>query len=306
MHIFLTGATGYIGSAVLDAFLRAGHEVDALVREPAKAEYLARRGVRAIVGELGNPGAYALAAEGADVIVHTALDSSSIRRDKMDRQAVETFLAAATNRAASGQPAAFIYTSAVWVLGDTGTPVEEDAPLRPTAYTAWRPEHERLVLDAGSHSLLRTVVVRPGIVYGGTHGIIADLLKDASNGLVRVIGEGKNHWPCVYVRDLADVYLRVATHPEAFGVFHANDEADESVADIVDAIARHVRMRPDVRHVPLPEARTKMGAYADALALDQRVRSPRARALGWSPTLHSVSGNVARLMEEFRARREAA
>jgi nucleoside-diphosphate-sugar epimerase len=285
MHIFLTGATGYIGSAVLDAFLRAGHEVDALVREPAKAEYLARRGVRAIVGELGNPGAYALAAEGADVIVHTALDSSSIRRDKMDRQAVETFLAAATNRAAS---------------------VEEVAPLRPTAYTAWRPEHERLVLDAGSHSLLRTVVVRPGIVYGGTHGIIADLLKDASNGLVRVIGEGKNHWPCVYVRDLADVYLRVATHPEAFGVFHANDEADESVADIVDAIARHVRMRPDVRHVPLPEARTKMGAYADALALDQRVRSPRARALGWSPTLHSVSGNVARLMEEFRARREAA
>jgi len=179
-------------------------------------------------------------------------------------------------------------------------------PLRPTAYAAWRPEHERLVLDAGSNSTLRTVVVRPGIVYGGTQGIIADLLKDASNGLVRVIGEGNNHWPCVYVRDLADVYLRVATHPEAFGVFHANDEADESVTDIVDAIAGHVRMRPDIRHVPLPEARTKMGPYADALALDQRVRSPRARALGWSPTLHSISGNVARLMEEFRARREAA
>ena len=305
MHIFLTGATGYIGSVVLDAFLRAGHEVDALVREPAKAEYLERRGVHAIVGELGNPAAYAPAAEQADVIVHTALDSS-VRRDKMDRQAVDTLLASATNRSASGRPAAFIYTSAVWVLGDTGAPVEEDAPLQPTAYSAWRSEHERIVLDAGSNSLLRTVVVRPGIVYGGTCGIIADLLKDASNGLVRVIGEGKNHWPCVYVRDLADVYLRVATRPEAFGVFHANDEADESVADIVDAIAGHVRMRPDIRYVPLPEARTKMGPYADALALDQRVRSPRARALGWSPTLHSVSGNVARLMEEFRARREAA
>jgi nucleoside-diphosphate-sugar epimerase len=305
MHIFLTGATGYIGSAVLDSFLRAGHEVTALVREPAKAEYLERRGVRAIVGELGNPAAYAAVAEQAEVIVHTALEPSA-RRDKMDRQAVETLLAAATNRSASGHPAAVIYTSAVWVLGDTAVPAEEDAPLRPTAYAAWRPEHERLVLDAGSNSTLRTVVVRPGIVYGGTQGIIADLLKDASNGLVRVIGEGNNHWPCVYVRDLADVYLRVATHPEAFGVFHANDEADESVADIVDAIAGHVRMRPDIRHVPLPEARTKMGPYADALALDQRIRSPRARALGWSPTLHSVSGNVARLMEEFRARREAA
>jgi hypothetical protein len=89
-------------------------------------------------------------------------------------------------------------------------------------------------------------------------------------------------------------------------VYHANDEADESVVDIVESIAGHVRMRPDVRHVPLSEARAKMGPYADALALDQRVRSPRARALGWSPTLHSVSGNVARLLEEFRTRREAA
>jgi hypothetical protein len=58
--------------------------------------------------------------------------------------------------------------------------------------------------------------------------------------------------------------------------------------------------------VPLAEARAKMGPYADALALDQRVRSPRARALGWSPSLHSVAGNVARLLEEFRTRREAA
>jgi nucleoside-diphosphate-sugar epimerase len=305
MHIFLTGATGYVGSAVLEAVLRGGHELTALVREPAKAEYFERRGVRAIVGELANTAAYAAAAEQAEVIVHTALDPSA-RRDRVDRQAVDTFLSAARNRSAAGRPAAFIYTSAVWVLGDTTSPAEEDAPVQPTAYAAWRPEHERLVLDAGSHGTLRTVVVRPGIVYGGTRGIIGDLLKDAANGLVRIIGEGKNHWPCVYVRDLADVYLRVATRPEAFGVFHANDEADESVADIVDAIAGHVRMRPDIRHVPLPEARTKMGAYAEALALDQRVRSPRARALGWSPTLHSVSGNVARLMEEFRARREAA
>jgi hypothetical protein len=65
-------------------------------------------------------------------------------------------------------------------------------------------------------------------------------------------------------------------------------------------------MQPDVRNVPIEEARAKMGAYADALALNQIVRSARAKALGWTPTLHSVSGNVARLLEEFRAKREAA
>jgi nucleoside-diphosphate-sugar epimerase len=305
MLVFLTGATGYIGSAVLESFLRAGHDVTALVRDPEKAESIARRGVHPVIGDLDKPSTYATDAERSDVIVHTALDGSS-RRDKIDRQAVETFLGAATNRAASGRPAAFIYTSGVWVLGDTAGPVAEDAPVKPTPLVAWRPEHERVVLDAGRSRTPRTVVMRPGIVYGGSRGIIADLLKDAANGLVRVIGEGKNHWPCIYARDLADVYLRVAINPEASGVFHANDEADESVGDIVDSIARHVRMRPDVRHVPLSEARAKMGPYADALALDQRVRSPRARALGWSPTLHSVSGNVARLLEEFRTRREAA
>jgi nucleoside-diphosphate-sugar epimerase len=306
MQIFLTGATGYIGSSVLDAVVRTGHDVTALVRDPEKAELIARRGVHPVIGELAKPASYALVAERAEVVIHTALDGSA-QKQAIDRHAVETLLGAATCRAASGRHAAFIYTSGVWVLGDTTTPATEDAPVKPAALVAWRPEHEKLVLDAGRLRTLRTAVIRPGIVYGGSRGIIGDLLKDAANGLVRVIGEGKNYWACVYVRDLADLYLRVAINPDAAGIFHANDEADESVGEIVDSIASHnPRMRPDVRHVPLTEARAKMGAYADALALDQRVRSPRARAIGWSPTLHSVAGNVARLLEEFRTRREAA
>jgi hypothetical protein len=78
------------------------------------------------------------------------------------------------------------------------------------------------------------------------------------------------------------------------------------VNDIVAAIESYVPIRPSVRHVPLTEARHKMGAYADALALDQVVRSPRARALGWHPSLHSVSRNAARLFDEWRRGREAA
>jgi nucleoside-diphosphate-sugar epimerase len=121
-------------------------------------------------------------------------------------------------------------------------------------------------------------------------GIIADLLKDAANGLVRVIGEGKNHWPCVYARDLAMPICGLPRTPPS-GVFHANDEADESVADIVESIAATPECGP-MFGTCRSLKRAKMGAYADALALDQRVRSPRTRALGWSPTLHSVSGNV--------------
>ncbi len=192
------------------------------------------------------------------------------------------------------------------MLGQTQGAAKEDATLDPPPHVAWRPSHEALVLGGSRGGEIRTAVIRPGIVYGGARGIIGDLLKDARNGLLRVVGDGRNHWSCVYDRDLADLYVRVAASPDASGIFHVNDEADERVDDIVEAISRHVRTRIDIRHVPLEEARTKMGPYADALALDQIVRSPRARALGWSPSLHSVAGNVARLLEEFRTACEAA
>ena len=302
MRIFLTGATGYVGSAVMDALLRSGHEVTALVRDPEKAEQVSRRSVHPIIGELSRPASYAAAAENADSIVHTALESSK-RSQKVDRIALDTLLAAAGRRAAAGVPARMVYTSNTWVLGEAQG-ATEDTPVNPIPLVSWRPDHERAVLDAERHGV-RAIVIRPGVVYGGARGIVGDLLKDAANGLVRVVGNGRNHWACIYDRDLADLYVRVATMDDAAGVFHANDEADESVDDIVAAIAEHAKMTPDVRHMPIDEARKKLGPYADALALDQIVRSPRAHALGWAPTLRSVAGSVARLLEEFRTARAA-
>ncbi len=308
MRVFLTGATGYVGSAVLDALIRGGHEITALVRNPENAEELARRGVQPVLGTLAKPSSFAEAAEACDGTIHTAFDQSK-QGEAIDRLAIET-LTAAVRRKAAGAPARqpfFVYTSGVWVLGKATRPATEDAALNPTPLVAWRPPHETMALDAGKDGAIRTAVVRPGIVYGGARGIIGDLVRDATNGLLRVIGSGKQHWPCVYDRDLADVYARLVARDDASGIFHVNDEADERVIDIVEALAAHVKMRPDIRHVPLPEARAKLGVYADALALDQKVRSPRARALGWTPSLHSVAGSVARLLEEYRnGRRQAA
>jgi nucleoside-diphosphate-sugar epimerase len=305
MRFFLTGATGYIGSAVLEAGLRAGHQVTALVRDPEKAEHVSARGATAVVGELSLPKSYAAMAEQCDVLIHTASEHSK-RRQVVDRQAIDTLMAAAEQRTQAGLSACVIYTSGVWVLGHTQGAAREDSPINPPPHVSWRPAHEALVLDGSRNGKVRTAVIRPGIVYGGARGIIGDLLKDARNGLLRVVGDGRNHWPCIYDRDLADAYVRVAAAPDASGIFHVNDEADERVDDIVEAISRHVRTRIDIRHVPLEEARKKLGPYADALALDQIIRSPRTRALGWSPTLHSVAGNVARLLEEFRTKCEAA
>ena len=126
------------------------------------------------------------------------------------------------------------------------------------------------------------------------------MMRDAANGLIRVVGTGQNRWPLVYTRDLADLYLRVIASQTAAGVYHGTDQSDERVIDIVEALADHMKVRPHVRHIPMDEALAKQGAYADAIALDQVVRSPRARALGWEPAFKSVAANVGRLFEEWR------
>ena len=306
MRIFLTGATGYIGAAVLDALVRGGHEVTALVRNSEKARLAARRGAHPAIGSLEDLESFRGSIDAQDGYVHAAYDTRSGRGPAIEQAALEAIIAAARRPRTAGNPAAdkrfIIYTSGVWVLGKTPEPAAEDAPINPIALSAFRPAHEKMVLDAaGDH--LRTIVVRPGVVYGGGAGMIGDMFKAAANGLVRVIGDGNNHWPLVYDRDLGDLYARLAASGDASGVYHANDEGDERVNDIVGAIKPYLPVRPDVRHVPIDEARHKMGPYADALALDQVVRSPRARALGWTPTLHSVAGNAARLLEEWRAAR---
>jgi nucleoside-diphosphate-sugar epimerase len=131
--------------------------------------------------------------------------------------------------------------------------------------------------------------------------MVGDLFRDAANGLIRIVGTGQNRWPLVHARDLADLYVRIATSPDASGVFHATDDSDERVTDIADALAAHMTVTPDIRRVPVPEAQAKMGPYADALVLDQVVRSVRSRALGWEPASRSVTANVSRLFEEWRA-----
>ena len=137
MRIFLTGATGHIGAAVLDALVRGGHDVTALVRDNEKAANVSARGAHPVIGDLSQPESFRGAAEAQDGYVHAALDRSSVRGPKIEKLALETIIAAAKRprTAGSTEPAKrfVIFTSDVWVLGPAPDPITEDAPVNPIA-----------------------------------------------------------------------------------------------------------------------------------------------------------------------------
>src|SRR6185369_3297765 len=150
MRIFLTGATGYIGGAVLDALVRVGHDVTALVRDNQKAARILARGGHPVIGNLADPESYRAAADAQDGYIHTAFDSTSNGGPAVDRTAIDVIIAGAKRRrtAGSSTPAKrfIIYTSGVWVLGPAPEPAAEDWPIQPVPLVAWRPAHEQLIL----------------------------------------------------------------------------------------------------------------------------------------------------------------
>src|SRR3954463_1224400 len=102
MRIFLTGATGYVGAAVLEALLRGGHTITALVRDSEKAERVAARGAHPVIGNLADVESFRGAAEAQDGYVHTALESVSGRGPSIERLAIDTILAAAKRPRTAG------------------------------------------------------------------------------------------------------------------------------------------------------------------------------------------------------------
>lgn len=303
MKVFVTGASGYIGSAVAAAFARAGHHVRGLVRSPEKGAALARDEVEPVIGSLEDPASLTAGAAECQVVVHAAAEYSA-RMFDLDRSAVRTLTSYLSD---SRLPRKFIYTSGVWIYGDTGGAcVSEGTPVRPAAHVTSRVDVEQMVLSANAGPL-RTLVLRPGCVYGGAGSLTATWFESAeSSGAARIVGEGANRWAMVHLADLADAYVRAALSPFGGEVFNVTDRSRFSVLDCARAASRAAGREGKVESLPLAEARTKMGAFADCLALDQHVDSRKAAALlGWNPQAGGFVDGVERYHLAWKALRKA-
>lgn len=266
MNLFLTGATGYIGSAVAAALRNANHEVAALVRPGADTKFLRDRGVVLIGGDLDTLPSLRDQLAGYDAFVHIA--QSRQNTAEADRAAVDTFLSHRRH---------VLYTSGVWVLGNTKS-ADESSPVNPLPIVTWRPPHEELVLAAGG------AVLRPGCVYGGRQSLCADWFAAADqNRPTQLVGDGTNRWAMVNLHDLADLYVRIVEQ-KTTGMLHGIDDTRETLDDCVRAVGA------GADHVPLEQARETMGPFADALAVDQQIASAQTREqTGWKPRRTFIS-----------------
>ena len=289
MHVFLTGATGYIGGAVADALRAHGHAVTGLARSQESAEKLRARGIEPLIGDLGDAAALRRVAGLADAVIH----AGAIRGPEMagtDRVAVEAML---EGLADSGK--AFLYTSGAFVYGDTGDGiVDETHPLGATSIIVWRQAVERDVVAAAQRGV-RSVVIRVPLVFGnGGSFIIPRFLGLArTEGFARYVGSGTNRWSTVHVDDLADLYVRALDRADAGSTFNAAAGLSVEWREIAKAISRTAGAGGNVASWPVEEARAVFGPYAAGFVENQQLSSVRATSLlGWKAQRTSVLDDI--------------
>ncbi|MFL5401905.1 MAG: NAD-dependent epimerase/dehydratase family protein [Gemmatimonadales bacterium] len=287
MRVFLTGASGYIGTAVAERLRAAGHQLTGLARSDASEARLKAAGITPVRGDFTDPKSVGSAARAADGVISLATTYDP----KIDGPAVDAILEAL---AGSNKP--FIYTSGIWSHGDTGDKVvDERSPPNPAELVKWRQAVEDRVL-AGAGRGIRTVVIRPAIVYGRGGGIPAGFVESArKEGAARYIGSGENRWPLVHVDDLADLYLLALEQAPPGTLLLGVSGRARPVSEIAAAASRGAGADGRTAGTPLEEARKKLGAYADALALDQQASGRKAQELlGWEPRRPDVLEDLER------------
>jgi nucleoside-diphosphate-sugar epimerase len=284
MRVFVTGATGLIGGAVVRRLASAGHEVVGLARSDASAAKLAGQGYAAVHGDLADPASIAEAARGVDAVVHAASPSDQ-NTGAYDEAATREIIGALR-----GTSKRFIYTSGCLVYGATGdTPATEDSPLYPMDLVRFRQALEGEILAAVADDV-HSIVIRPAWVYGNRGGTAMMMYASAKeHGEARYVGDGKNRWTTVHADDLADLYLLALEKGPAASIFNGAHGAPIPLIEIARAASEGAGAAGRVAEWPLDDARQALWGFADAIACDQVVSGELAGSeLGWSPSRHSI------------------
>lgn len=280
MRVFVTGATGFIGSAVVKELISAGHKVLGLARSDAGAKSLTAAGAQVHRGDVEDLESLRSGAAASDAVIHLAFihDFSNFAKNcEIDKRAIETL-----GTALEGSKRPLLITSGLATVAQRRMPTEDDAPLPPSpTYPRASEATAEALLERG----VRASTVRlPQVHDTVKQGLITYLVAVArEKGVSAYVGEGHNRWAAVHVLDAARLYRLAIEKQEAGARYHAVAEEGGLVRDIAEAIGRGLRM--PIASKSSEEAAAHFGWLGMFASRDLIGSSAiTQQRLGWRPT----------------------
>ncbi|MEJ5869159.1 NAD-dependent epimerase/dehydratase family protein [Pseudokineococcus sp. 5B2Z-1] len=291
MHVFVTGGTGTIGTAVVAELLAHDHTVTALARSQGSADALTAAGARPLRGGLADLDVLRAGARDADGVVSLAFSrdygsTASVEAGMAEEEAAATALG--EELVGSDRPLVTV-SGTPWVAGRAAT--EED-PLPLDGPVARRAQTVTAVLALAERGVRSAAVRMPRTVHADGRGGFAGLLTDAArtSGVAGYPGDGTQRWPAVHAADAASLFRLALEGAPAGTAWHAVADEGDAVRDIAAVIGR--RLGLPVRSLPVED----FGPFGPVFALDQPASSARTReALGWTPTHPGLLEDLERL-----------
>jgi len=280
MRVFVTGASGFVGSAIVQELLRAGHQVLGLARTDHAAESLTKAGAEVHRGNLEDLVSIKKGAEACDAVVHTAFnhDFSRFKANCEDDRKVISALGEAL--AGSGKP--LVITSGVGLLNYGRLVTEDDLPAGSDVIP--RAASEEAAKAVAAQGVDSYIVRLPPTVHGkGDHGFIPMIIAiDKEKGQSGYIGEGKNRWPAVHRLDAAALYRLIIEQRPAQKVFHAVAEEGIPFVQIAKAIGENLQLPAESKTGK--DAEAHFGWFTHFAGMDCPASSAKSReATGWQP-----------------------
>ncbi|WP_186202828.1 SDR family oxidoreductase [Burkholderia gladioli] len=281
MRIFLTGATGFIGSALVPELIQAGHQVLGMTRSEAGAQALRAAGAEAHHGTLEDPDSLSRGAAQADAVIHAAFDhdfSNFVANCEKDKRAI-----AALGSALNGSNRPLLITSGTGVgSGEHGEPASEDVfNTRHPNPRIGSEEAGNALLEAGVNV---SVMRLPQVHNPYRQGLVSPLVAIARDkGVVAYVGEGNNRWPAGHLSDAVRLYSLAIEKAQPGARYHAVGEEGIRSREIAEVLGRGLKL-PVVSIEP-GEAAAHFGWMAMFVQLDMPASSALTQErLGWKPT----------------------